>query len=88
MPFVPSLFKSFALCPTYLALAYEQSAGVLGTDALKAAGQDLGASVRKVVRPPEQDEVRKTLARSSARSRWPPTGTRCRPPESPTPRRG
>jgi hypothetical protein len=62
MPFVPSLYKSFALCPTYLVLAYEQSAGVLDGDALEAAGHDLGASVRDVVQPPAQQEVRETLA--------------------------
>ena len=61
LPFVPSLFKSFALCPGYLVLAYEQSAGVLDGEALSAAGQELGASVRKVVRPPEQEELRATL---------------------------
>jgi hypothetical protein len=62
MPFVPSLFKSFALCPAYLVLAYEQSTGVLDGDALETAGQELGASVRDVVQPPEQEEVRQTLA--------------------------
>jgi hypothetical protein len=61
MPFVPSLFKSFALCPAYLVLAYEQSAGVLDGDALTRAGQELGGSVREVVQPPEQEEVRQTL---------------------------
>ena len=29
MPFVPSLFKSLAVCPPYLVLAYEQCEGVL-----------------------------------------------------------
>ena len=62
MPFVPSLFKSFALCPHYLVLAYEQSAGVLEGDELKAGGKELGASVRDVVQPPEQEEVRQTLS--------------------------
>ncbi len=62
MPFVPSLFKSFALCPQYLVLAYEQSAGVLDGDELKSSGEELGASVRDVVTPPEQEQVRKTLS--------------------------
>jgi hypothetical protein len=62
MPFVPSLFKSFALCPRYLVLAYEQSAGVLDGDELKASGQELAASVQDVVQPPEQEQVRQTLA--------------------------
>jgi hypothetical protein len=54
MPFVPSLFKSFAVCPPYLVLAYEQAAGVLDGHELTQAGQDLEASVRHVVQPPEQ----------------------------------
>jgi hypothetical protein len=62
MPFVPSLFKSFALCPAYLVLAYEQSTGVLDGDALPSAGQQLGASVREVVQPPDQEDVRQSLA--------------------------
>jgi hypothetical protein len=62
MPFVPSLFKSFALCPAYLVLAYEQSAGVLDGDALGTAGQELAASVREAVLPPGQEQVRQTLA--------------------------
>lgn len=55
MPFVPSLFKSFALCPQYLVLAYAQSAGVLDGEELKRNGKELGASVRDVVQPPEQE---------------------------------
>lgn len=62
MPFVPSLFKSFALCPQYLVLAYEQSAGVLDGNELKTSGHELGASVRDIVQPPEQEQVRQTLA--------------------------
>ena len=62
MPFVPSLFKSLALCPGYLVLAYEQSVGVLDGDELPASGQQLAASVRDAVRPPEQEQVRQTLA--------------------------
>ncbi len=34
MPFVPSLFKSLAVCPPYLVLAYEQCGSVLDSDAL------------------------------------------------------
>ena len=63
MPFVPSLYKSFAVCPGYLVLAYEQSASMLDGDELPAAGTALGESVRDVVAPPEQAEVRATLAR-------------------------
>lgn len=62
MPFVPSLFKSFALCPQYLVLAYAQSMGVLDGEELKRSAKELGASVRDVVQPPGQEQVRQTLA--------------------------
>ena len=62
MPFVPSLYTSFAVCPAYLVLAYEQSAPLLDGDALPAAGAALGESVRDAVTPPESAEVRATLA--------------------------
>jgi hypothetical protein len=62
MPFVPSLFKSFALCPQYLVLAWAQSVDVLDGHELAQRGQELAASVQDVVRPPEQEEVRQTLA--------------------------
>jgi hypothetical protein len=61
MPFVPSLFKSFALSPGYLVLAYEQSAGVLDGAALQRSGQELAASVRDVVQPPAEQEVQQAL---------------------------
>lgn len=62
MPFVPSLFKSFALCPQYLVLAYEQAVGVLDGGALQRSSDELSASVRDAVQPPEQQEVRQTVA--------------------------
>ena len=62
MPFVPSLYKSFAVCPAYLVLAYEQSAPLLDGDELPAAGAALAESVRDVVTPPDAPEVRETLA--------------------------
>ncbi len=62
MPFLPNLFKSFTVCPPYLVLAYEQAAGLLDGDELTQAGQDLEASVRDVVQPPEQEQVRHALA--------------------------
>ena len=43
-------------------LAYEQSAGVLDGNELKTSGQEVGASVGDVVQPPEQEQVRQTLA--------------------------
>ena len=38
MPFVPSLFKSLALCPGYLVLAAEQAAGALSDTAMRRSG--------------------------------------------------
>lgn len=63
MPFVPSLFKSLAVCPPYLVLAYEQCGSVLDSDALTQRADQLGASVRDTVAPPVQPEVRATLSR-------------------------
>ncbi|CCG01762.1 hypothetical protein [Blastococcus saxobsidens] len=62
MPFVPSLFKSLALCPGYLLLAYEQSAPVLSQDQFGSTAQDLVSSVRGVVQPPADADVRAGLA--------------------------
>lgn len=62
MPFVPSLFKSLAVCPPYLVLAYEQCEGVLDGDALTQRADLLVASVRDTVTPPVQPEVRAALA--------------------------
>jgi hypothetical protein len=63
MPFVPSLFKSLAVCPPYLVLAYEQCATVLDSDALTQRSDHLSASVHDIATPPEQPEVRAALAR-------------------------
>ncbi|SDY04499.1 hypothetical protein SAMN05661080_02114 [Modestobacter sp. DSM 44400] len=63
MPFVPSLFKSLALCPGYLVLAAEQAAPALRDDRFGALAQELAASVRTASIPPEDDEVRSVLAR-------------------------
>jgi hypothetical protein len=62
MPFVPSLFKSLALCPGYLVLAHEQAAGVLSHPSFAGAAQQLVSSVRDAARPPADAEVRGTLA--------------------------
>jgi hypothetical protein len=71
MPFVPSLFKSFALCPQDLVLAHEQAAGVLDGDELEQSGQELGASVRDVVQPPGQPlPVRPVQPDEPAPSHW------------------
>ena len=62
LPFVPSLFKSLALSPGYLVLAYEQAAAVMQDDAFRAAAQELSNSVGDAARPPEDAEVQQTLA--------------------------
>jgi hypothetical protein len=65
MPFVPSLFKSLALCPGYLVLAHEQATGVLPDPAFAEAAQHLVSSVQDAARPPAQAEVRAALAEFS-----------------------
>lgn len=62
MPFVPSLFKSLALCPGYLVLAYEQAAPVLSSPSFASTAQQLVSSVREMARPPGNTEVRGALA--------------------------
>jgi hypothetical protein len=51
MPFVPSLFKSLALCPGYLVLAHEQVVPVLPDPSFGCAAQQLVASVWNVATP-------------------------------------
>jgi hypothetical protein len=62
MPFVPSLFKSLAVSPGYLVLAYEQSAPVLDDDAFGSPAQALAASVRGAASRPGDEQVRQALA--------------------------
>jgi hypothetical protein len=62
MPFVPSLFKSLALCPGYLVLAHEQAAGVLSHPSFADAARDLVSSVRDAARAPADGDVRGALA--------------------------
>ena len=62
MPFVPSLFKSLALCPGYLVLAYEQATCVLSEPAFGSAAERLVSSVRDSAAPPDDPEVRNALA--------------------------
>lgn len=51
LPMVPSLYKSLAACPHYL--AWEQSVGILGKEPFAVQGRQLSASVRDVTRPPD-----------------------------------
>lgn len=61
MPFVPSVFKSLALCPAYLVLAHDQAAGVLEEPAFADAAHELVATVRSASRPPPEPEARQGL---------------------------
>jgi hypothetical protein len=62
MPFVPSLWKSLALCPGHLVLAHEQAAPVLSDASFGSAAQRLVHSVREAARPPADAEVRAAVA--------------------------
>jgi hypothetical protein len=62
LPFVPSLFKSLALCPSYLVLAHEQASSVMQNDRFQAAAKELSDSVRDVSAPPGDAQVRQTLS--------------------------
>lgn len=62
MPFVPSLFKSLALCPGYLVLAAEQVGAVLHDPDFVPAAQELVTSARTAATPPVDAEVRQALA--------------------------
>ncbi len=62
MPFVPSLFKSLAVCPAYLVLAHDQVVGVLADAAFADAAQELVATVGNASRPPEDRGAREALA--------------------------
>jgi hypothetical protein len=63
MPFVPSLFKSLALCPAYLVLAHDQAAGVLADPRFAEASAALPRTVRSASRPPPERAAREALAR-------------------------
>lgn len=63
MPLVPSLFKSLAVCPTYLVLAWRQAEAALDGDVLHQQADRLRASVADRVRPPPDAQVHDTLGR-------------------------
>ena len=62
MPFVPSLFKSLALCPGYLLLAYEQAAPVQSGPEFGSLADGLAHSVRDAATPPPEQQVQEALA--------------------------
>ncbi|MBW3605422.1 MAG: halocarboxylic acid dehydrogenase DehI family protein [Actinobacteria bacterium] len=63
MPLVPSLFKSFAVCPAYLVLAWRQADAVFDRDDFGDGAARLRASVAREVTPPPDVEVRDTVGR-------------------------
>lgn len=58
--FVPSLFKSLALCPAYLVLAHDQAA-VQAETAFADAAHELAGTVRGAARPPPDAQTREQL---------------------------
>lgn len=63
MPFVPSVFKSLALCPGYLVLAWAQASAVLSHDAFSGQVTQLVGSVQHAAQPPDDEDCRAALAR-------------------------
>jgi hypothetical protein len=62
MPFVPSLFKSLAVCPAYLVLAWDQTVHAMSEDALADAAAELASTAAGAGQPPAQVEVRDTVS--------------------------
>jgi hypothetical protein len=62
MPMVPSLFKSLAVCPASLALAWAQTEAAVGGDHFGDTATDLVARAAGTVPPPADDDVRGELA--------------------------
>lgn len=62
MPFVPSLFKSLAVCPGYLVLAAEQAHGVLREPSFTSTAQELVSAAGDVATPPADPAAREALA--------------------------
>lgn len=62
-PMVPSLFKSLAVSPGYLALAWDQTRSVLDDDRFRAAARRLVADVDDAVPAPSGASERELLGR-------------------------
>lgn len=58
MPLVPSLFKSFAVCPAYLVLEWRQADAVFDREDFGDGSERLRASVAREMTPPQDGEVR------------------------------
>lgn len=63
LPMVPSLFKSLAVCPTYLALAWDQTSSVLDDERFRAVADELVDEGAGTVPPPTGRGLRELLAR-------------------------
>lgn len=63
MPLVPSLFKSFAVCPAYLVVAWRQFEAVADRDEFGDAAEALHVSAGHEAPPPPDADVRDTVAR-------------------------
>jgi hypothetical protein len=61
-PFVPSLFKSLALCPDYLVLAWDQASHAMDLEAFATAADGLATTAAEQVAPVADDRVREALA--------------------------
>lgn len=62
-PMVPSLFKSLAVCPDYLALAWDQTRRILDDERFQASADGLITLVSDAVPPPTEPSERDLLAR-------------------------
>lgn len=63
LPMVPSLFKSLAVCPGYLELAWAQADGILGADGFAAAARRSADRVAGAVPAPADPALREVLGR-------------------------
>lgn len=62
MPFVPSLFKSLAVCPPYLVLAWRQAEAAFATEAFGDEARRLAGAVSQAAVAPTETEIRDALA--------------------------
>lgn len=63
LPMVPSLFKSLAVCPGYLELAWAQAGGILGSDGFAVAARRSADQVAGAVPAPADPALREVLGR-------------------------
>lgn len=61
MPFVPSIFKSLAVCPAYLVLAWDQASHGLAEEEITEAAAGLSRAAADLADPPDDGEAREVL---------------------------